>query len=154
MKIDHTIPSAVVFLWLAATVCLCFANEDSNIKSGFNSVTQVIPVDCNVKVKDGDIIKAHYNGYLLLTDSTIKIDSSYERGKTFNFRLGSERVIKGFIYGFSDMCLGEKRLITIPPELAYGEIGIPGRIPANSTLLFEIELVEILQPDTTSQYIR
>jgi len=82
----------------------------------------------------------HYKGTLAKDGS--KFDASYDRGTPFKFQLGQGRVIKGWDQGLLDMCIGEKRTLTIPPSLGYGSRGM-GPIPAESTLIFETELVGI-----------
>jgi len=87
--------------------------------------------------KDGQIIEVHYTGTLL--DGT-KFDSSVDRGTPFTFTLGTGEVIKGWDIGMATMKLGEKSIFKIHPDLAYGEGG-SGKIPADATLLFEVELL-------------
>ncbi|BCS28376.1 peptidylprolyl isomerase family protein FPR2 [Aspergillus puulaauensis] len=97
-------------------------------------------VECNRKTVKGDNVKMHYRGKLASDGS--EFDASYNRGTPLGFKLGSGRVIKGWDQGLLDMCVGEKRQLTIPPEYGYGERGI-GPIPPSSTLIFDTELVEI-----------
>ena len=91
--------------------------------------------------KTGDTVKVHYTGTLL--DGS-KFDSSKDRDEPFEFELGAGAVIKGWDEGVVGMKPGGKRKLTIPADKAYGKAGRPPKIPPNSPLVFEIELIEIL----------
>ncbi len=91
-------------------------------------------------VKSGDTISINYRG--TLPDGT-EFDSSYKRGTPFETQIGVGQVIKGWDEGVVGMKVGGKRKLTIPPDKAYGPNGIPGSIPPNATLLFEVELMGI-----------
>jgi peptidylprolyl isomerase len=88
----------------------------------------------------GQTVAVHYTGWLESDGS--KFDSSLDRGTPFSFELGAGRVIRGWEEGLATMKEGGKRRLIIPPELAYGETERPG-IPANSTLIFDVELIEV-----------
>lgn len=72
-----------------------------------------------------------------------QFDSSLDREEPFEFRLGQMEVIPGWDLGMKGMCVGEIRKLTIPSELAYGEVGAPPDIHAGATLVFEVELMDI-----------
>jgi FKBP-type peptidyl-prolyl cis-trans isomerase len=88
----------------------------------------------------GKRVTVHYVG--TLTDGA-KFDSSRDRGQGFSFRLGAGEVIQGWDQGVAGMKVGGLRKLTIPPELGYGSRGFPGAIPPNSTLIFEVELLDV-----------
>lgn len=87
----------------------------------------------------GQVVIAHYTG--TLPDGTV-FDSSRERNTPFAFTLGRKQVIKGWDEGFALLHVGDKATLIVPPELAYGDKQ-RGSIPPNSTLRFEVELLEL-----------
>lgn len=87
----------------------------------------------------GKTVSVHYTGWLTTGE---KFDSSVDRGEPFEFRLGAGEVIPGWDEGVQGMKVGEKRRLEIPPDQAYGPQGV-GPIPPNSTLIFEVELLEV-----------
>ena len=99
------------------------------------------PETCDKVSKPGDKLKMHYTGKLYSDCSTF--DSSVERGDPFEFTLGQGEVIKGWDDGLRGMCIGEKRKLTIPSDLAYGDSGSGEKIPGGSTLQFDVELLDI-----------
>jgi len=88
----------------------------------------------------GDTVSVNYIGRL--TDGT-EFDNSYKRGEPINFVLGNGQVIQGWEQGIEGMKVGGKATLTIPPDLGYGITGSPPFIPANATLIFDVELVGI-----------
>jgi FKBP-type peptidyl-prolyl cis-trans isomerase len=93
------------------------------------------------EAKAGDTLKMHYRGVL---ENGTEFDNSYKRGEPLEIPIGKGYVIKGWDEGVPGMKVGGKRTLTIPGDMAYGERGVPGVIPANATLIFEVELVEIV----------
>lgn len=91
----------------------------------------------------GALITTQYTGWL--EDGTV-FDSSYNRGQPFQCVIGSKRVIAGWDQGLMGMKVGGKRKLLVPAHLGYGERQI-GKIPPNSNLIFEIELLEVLTRD-------
>lgn len=90
--------------------------------------------------KPGDLLTVHYTG--TLTNGK-KFDSSLDRGKPFQFKIGEGMVIQGWDQGFAKLSLGQKARLTVPPMMAYGNRGFPGLIPPMSTLVFDVELLKI-----------
>jgi peptidyl-prolyl cis-trans isomerase A (cyclophilin A) len=103
-------------------------------------VLEDLVVGTGAAAQAGDRLTVHYVG--TLADGT-EFDSSRKRGQPFDFELGAGRVIKGWDQGVAGMRVGGKRRLTIPPDLGYGGRGAPPKIPANATLVFEIELLEM-----------
>ena len=94
---------------------------------------------------DGDAVTVHYTGWFDDGDGKIgkKFDSSHDHGQPFTFTIGAGRVIQGWEKGVSGMKVGEQRRLFIPAEFAYGKNGIPGAIPPNASLIFDVELLEV-----------
>ncbi|KAL7939193.1 hypothetical protein V8C35DRAFT_2374 [Trichoderma chlorosporum] len=125
--------AALILSALASCAIGVVAAEDLKIE-----VTHA--VECERKTQKGDKLSMHYRG--TLASNGEKFDASYDRNQPFSFKLGAGQVIKGWDQGLLDMCIGEKRTLTIPPELGYGQRNM-GPIPAGSTLIFETELLAI-----------
>lgn len=98
-----------------------------------------LEVGTGPEVKKGDTVVIHYTGTLA---NGTKFDSSLDRGEPFETQIGVGQVIKGWDLGVVGMNVGGKRKLTIPPSLGYGNQELPN-IPANSILIFDVELLEI-----------
>ncbi len=103
---------------------------------------EILKDGTGAQAKPGDAVTVDYVGTL---ENGTKFDSSIDRGTPFLFTLGSGQVIKGWDLGVLGMRVGEKRKLTIPPELGYGPAGAGGVIPSNATLIFEIDMLKIGQ---------
>jgi peptidylprolyl isomerase len=91
--------------------------------------------------KPGDTLTVHYAGVTFSTGE--EFDASWNGGQPFTFPLGGGRVIEGWDRGFEGMKVGGRRMLTIPPELAYGAQGFPPAIGPNETLVFVVDLLDI-----------
>lgn len=134
--------------WLGAVLLLlvgCRANmkpkddlaADAKLRVGI----KFRPQECARKSTKGDLLSMHYTGSLRRSGQ--KFDSSLDRDSPFQFTLGSAQVIKGWDQGLLSMCAGERRRLTIPSGLGYGDRGSPPRIPGGATLVFDVELLSI-----------
>ncbi|MBX3044942.1 MAG: FKBP-type peptidyl-prolyl cis-trans isomerase [Candidatus Kapabacteria bacterium] len=129
-----------------ALVASCSSSKDSAKKEETNMTKSTtglqyfdIEEGTGISPVKGNTCVVHYHGTLL--DGTV-FDSSKERGQPFEFQIGEGRVIKGWDEGVMTMKIGGKRKLVIPPDLAYGPRQM-GSIPPNSTLVFEVELLDI-----------
>ncbi len=123
------IKAMIAALWMVTTQVVAEGFEVTTVQQGSGE-----------GAKPGDIVSVHYTG--TLTDGT-KFDSSRDRGTPFTFTLGAGQVIKGWDEGVNGMKRGEQRKLVVPPEMGYGSRAV-SVIPANSTLLFDVELIDIL----------
>jgi len=106
-------------------------------------ITDIIQGDGKETVK-GALLIVNYEGRL--DDGTV-FDTSFSKGKPFQFVFGTGRVIKGWDLGLIGMRVGGRRKLFVPSHLAYGERKIGNRIPPNSNLHFTVELLEVLTRD-------
>lgn len=110
----------------------------NNLPEGL--IVQTLVEGSGREVKTGQVIKAHYQGSL---ENGETFDSSYERNQPFIAQIGVGNLIKGWDIAIPGVREGGKIKLTIPPDLAYGDRDLPG-IPAGSTLIFELEVLEIM----------
>ena len=124
------------------SLAACGGDSGTTPTTGGTLVTEDLVVGSGATAVVGDTVTVHYIGTLT---NGVKFDSSYDRGQPLTpFRLGAGQVIPGFEQGILGMRIGGKRRITIPPSLGYGNQSPPGSgIPANSTLIFEVDLIAI-----------
>ena len=104
-------------------------------------------VGTGAEARAGRVVRVHYTGWLYDASRDDKrgkkFDSSKDRNDPFEFPLGAGQVIPGWDQGFAGMKVGGTRVLTIPPAMGYGARGAGADIPPNSTLVFEVELLEV-----------
>ncbi|KAM7387345.1 hypothetical protein PAMA_009796 [Pampus argenteus] len=110
-----------------------------NSKDDLIMEVKQVPEVCNRRTVTGDYIRYHYNG--TFQDGTA-FDSSYQRNSTYNTYIGMGHVIKGMDKALHGLCVGEKRRITVPPHMAYGEDGVGNLIPGSAVLVFDIHVID------------
>ena len=110
--------------------------------------TETIIQGSGSKAELGMRVQVHYTGKL--DDGTV-FDSSVPRGEPFVFTLGQRQVIQGWEEGILGMLVGETRVLTIPPALAYGSSGAGDIIPPNATLIFDVQLLATSWPPSLKE---
>lgn len=132
----------VVLAIAGAAVTYLIANRNGNSGSEVTTASGLKYVDITegngAAPQTGQMLTVHYTGTL---QNGTKFDSSVDRGKPYQFRIGTGAVIKGWDEGLMGMKVGGKRKLIVPPSLGYGATGTPN-IPPNSTLLFDVELLD------------
>lgn len=118
------------------------SNEPDPVPSPGQLMVEDLTVGTGPTALIGDTVSIHYIGRF--TNGQI-FDNSYDRGAPITFILGAGAVIAGVDQGVVGMKVGGKRRLTVPPDLAYGAQG-SGSIPANATLVFEIDLITVTHP--------
>ena len=144
--------ATIVAICLTVSGCTkCSKKDDpSSVESGQNSaqsdsaqelkIETLKPGTGTATATSGKKISVHYTG--TLPDGKV-FDSSEARKAPFTFTLGQGQVIPGWDKGIEGMNIGERRRLTVPPSLSYGEKGVANMIPPNATLTFEVELLTI-----------
>ena len=128
---------------LVLTVTIAAGQDKmTTTKSGLKYMDQKVGSG-DVAMK-GNTVSVHYTGWFYTEGKRgAKFDSSLDRNMPFEFKLGARQVIPGWDEGVEGMKVGGKRELIIPPDLGYGPRGMPGIIPQNSTLNFEVELLKV-----------
>ncbi|GAB5359943.1 hypothetical protein AAMO2058_000585400 [Amorphochlora amoebiformis] len=140
--------SAIAIIALIGLVC-AFSDPDEPKKARGNLAHDAKlrigvlkrPETCPQKSKSGDKLSMHYTGWTRADGQVF--DSSVSRGSPFDFTLGQGMVIRGWDNGLKGMCVGERRRLTIPSDMGYGEVGSGPKIPGGATLVFDVELLGI-----------
>merc|ERR1712198_157627 len=136
MNFSSFFPLPLLLICVLMEFSTAASGGDKKLQIGIKKKIQ----DCKRRTRKGDQLKMHYTGKL---ESGEEFDSSIPRGEPLAFTLGAGQVIKGWDQGLLNMCEGEKRKLVIPPDMGYGASGSPPKIPGNSVLVFEVELVKI-----------
>ncbi|KAI7889270.1 FK506-binding protein 2B [Mucor mucedo] len=133
------ITAGLAFIVTAVTSVMALKEAPADLQIG---ILKRVPAEkCLVRSNNGDQLSMHYTGTLF--DTGVKFDSSLDRNDPFVFEIGKGQVIGGWEQGLLNMCIGEKRKLTIPPHLGYGDRGSYPVIPGGATLVFEVELLDI-----------
>ncbi|NBS34429.1 MAG: FKBP-type peptidyl-prolyl cis-trans isomerase [Methylocystaceae bacterium] len=118
------------------------ASEVTLTASGLKIIDNKIGSGASPKI--GQTCVMHYTGWLYINGAKgKKFDSSRDRGEPFEFAIGQGKVIPGWDEGIETMKVGGKRTLIIPPQLGYGAAGAGASIPPNSTLIFDVELLDV-----------
>jgi len=133
----------LILITLVLAVAIAAGQEKmTTTKSGLKYIDQKVGSG-DVAMK-GNTVSVHYTGWFYTEGKRgAKFDSSLDRKMPFEFKLGARQVIPGWDEGVEGMKVGGKRELIIPPDLGYGPRGMPGIIPPNSILNFEVELLKV-----------
>lgn len=134
----------IVAVLAVSAIAYLYAKRSSNVGTEVTTASGLKYIDIEegtgVSPRTGQTVSVHYTGTL---QDGKKFDSSVDRGQPYVFRIGTGAVIKGWDEGLMTMKVGGKRKLIIPPNLGYGLRGNPPNIPGNSTLLFDVELLDV-----------
>lgn len=134
----------VVLALAAAAIAYLISNREGVSGSEVTTASGLkytdVVVGTGASPQKGQSVTVHYTGTL---EKGTKFDSSYDKGKPADFRIGVGAVIRGWDEGLMSMKVGGKRKLVIPSALGYGPSGRPPSIPGNSTLIFDVELLGV-----------
>ena len=133
---------------IALTATFMNAQDNKPVTTASGLTYQILSKGNGKKANAGDNVTVHYTGKL--TNDTV-FDSSIPRGQPFKFKLGQGQVIKGWDEGIAYLHVGDKARLTIPANLGYGERAT-GKIPANSVLIFDVELIAAQEAPVIKQF--
>jgi FKBP-type peptidyl-prolyl cis-trans isomerase len=145
------IPKLSLALFLSAAFISTACSEQAAPKMEKRNMTELIKTDSRLgdgpEAAAGKNVSVHYTGWLYDEAAAghkgKKFDSSRDRNQPFEFPLGAGNVIKGWDMGVAGMKVGGQRTLIIPSSLGYGSHGAGGVIPANATLVFDVELLRV-----------
>ncbi|HPR91428.1 MAG TPA: FKBP-type peptidyl-prolyl cis-trans isomerase [Candidatus Paceibacterota bacterium] len=137
-KLVYIILITIMVLSAASSGIIIYLN--SRPLSNKDMQAQLIKTGSGEEVKSGDKVSVLYKGSL--ADGTVFDESAKHNNEPLEFTVGSGQIIKGFDDAMIGMKVGDKKKITLTPDMAYGNQQV-GNIPPNSTLIFEIELLKI-----------
>ena len=151
---NKKISSIVLNLACIAFLGSCSSTKKTNAPSDIFQTPsgveiQIIQHGKGKRAENGNIVRLHYTGKL--TNGTI-FDSSIQRDKPIQITLGKGQIIKGWEEALPYLHEGDKAILSVPPELAYGNQDL-GIIPPNSTLIFEIDLLEVVQSTPPEPFV-
>lgn len=136
---------AILFSLATGVATLSMAQAASEVTltaSGLKIIDNKIGSGASPKI--GQTCVMHYTGWLYVNGAKgKKFDSSRDRGEPFEFAIGQGKVIPGWDEGIETMKVGGKRTLIIPPQLGYGSAGAGASIPPNSTLIFDVDLLNV-----------
>jgi FKBP-type peptidyl-prolyl cis-trans isomerase 2 len=130
----------IFYILFMVAFCASFVTAQDTITTSSGLKYIVIKEGKGKKAKVGQAVEVHYTGTLV--DGKV-FDSSRDRGVPIEFTLGEGQVIKGWDEGIALMRVGGRMKLIIPPDLAYGDRQVGDIIPANSTLIFDVELISV-----------
>jgi peptidylprolyl isomerase len=135
--------AAILGITIGASIpTVALAQSKVTTPSGLQIIDTAVGTGATPKA--GQICVMHYTGWLYNNGvKGQKFDSSRDRNRPFEFPVGTGKVIRGWDEGVASMKVGGKRTLIIPASMAYGSAGAPPKIPANSGLVFDVELTNI-----------